>query len=274
MQGDNARCERESATVVHDPEIQLAGGSMSSVVRVGDTVRRTAGRWTPAVHALLRYLEDVGFEGSPRVLGFDDQGREVLTYLPSDASAPWSDVALAGTGRLLRRLHDALAGFVPPADAVWRCPPSARRADSGPIGHNDLCTDNTVYANGVPYGFIDWDMAGPAPPLHDIALTAMNFTPLASGRFQPPGCPPTAKRAARFRVFCDAYGIEDGLALLDAVEEFQRDALLDMLEHGRHGISPYRIFLGNGQDRVVRRNLEWLRDNRHELVRALQRPAS
>ena len=50
------------------------------VVRVGDTVRRpTAGR---AVHALLTYLEQVGFPYSPRLLGVDQHGREVLTYVP------------------------------------------------------------------------------------------------------------------------------------------------------------------------------------------------
>ena len=53
-------------------EIPLADGSMTTVVRVGDTVRRPVGRWTPAVHSLLRHLEAVGFEGAPRVLGFDD----------------------------------------------------------------------------------------------------------------------------------------------------------------------------------------------------------
>ncbi len=253
-------------------EIPLAGGSMNSVVRVGDTVRRTPGRWTPAVHSLLRHLEEVGFEGAPRVLGFDELGREVLTYMPSDSSPRWSGAALEGAGRLVRRLHDALAGFVPPADAVWRIPPIARRGGEGPIGHNDLGTDNTVYADGVPYGFIDWDMAGPAPPLHDVALAAINFTPLAPGRFRPPGCPPHAARAARLRVFSDAYGVEDGLALLDAVEAFQRDALLNMLEYGTQGISPYRIFLAAGQDRNVRSNQEWLRTNRRELERALQRP--
>lgn len=155
---------------------------------------------------------------------------------------------------------------------MWRCPPIARRADGGPIGHNDLCTDNTVYADGVPYGFIDWDMAGPAPPLHDVAVAAMNFTPLASGRFRPPGCPAPAERAARLRAFTDAYGFADGLALLNAVEEFQRDALFDIVEYGTQGISPYRIFLANGQDRVVRRNLDWLRANRRQLERALQQP--
>ena len=53
-------------------EIPLIGGNTSTVVRVGDTVRRNVGPWTPAVHALLRHLEYVGFTGAPRVLGIDD----------------------------------------------------------------------------------------------------------------------------------------------------------------------------------------------------------
>lgn len=89
---------------------------------------------------------------------------EVLTCMPSDASPRWSDVALEGAGRLLRRLHDVLAGFVPPSDAVWRVRSIAPRAGDGAIGHNDLCMDNAVYADGIPYGFIVWDMAGPALP--------------------------------------------------------------------------------------------------------------
>ena len=95
---------------------------MTTVVRIGDTVRRPVGRWTPAVHSLLRHLEEVGVEGAPRVLGFDDQNREVLTYLPSEPAARWSDEALLGAAQLVRRLHDALADFVPPPGAVWRCP--------------------------------------------------------------------------------------------------------------------------------------------------------
>lgn len=55
-------------------------GCVNPVVRIGDTVRRPVHRWTPAVHALLRYLEAVGFSGVPRVLGFDELGREVLSF--------------------------------------------------------------------------------------------------------------------------------------------------------------------------------------------------
>ena len=56
-------------------EIPLHGGNVSTVSRVGDTVRRNAGPWTPAVHALLNHLERVGFTGSPHALGMDELGK-------------------------------------------------------------------------------------------------------------------------------------------------------------------------------------------------------
>jgi hypothetical protein len=67
-------------------EFRLDGGNAGGAVRVGDTVRRAAGPWTPAVHALLAHLAGRGIVGSPRPLGVDDQGREVLTYLAGEAA--------------------------------------------------------------------------------------------------------------------------------------------------------------------------------------------
>ena len=72
-------------------EIPLAGGSMTAVVRVGDTVRRAAGPWTPTIHALLRHVRAAGFTAAPEPLGLDEQGREILSFLPG-GSGPirWS----------------------------------------------------------------------------------------------------------------------------------------------------------------------------------------
>ena len=42
-------------------EMPLWGGNVSTVVRAGNTVRRSSGLWTPAVHAWLRHLEKRGF---------------------------------------------------------------------------------------------------------------------------------------------------------------------------------------------------------------------
>jgi hypothetical protein len=63
--------------------VPLAGGNVSGgVVRVGDTVRRPAGFWTPAVHALLKHLHEAGFRGAPDFLAASAAaGREPWTRL-------------------------------------------------------------------------------------------------------------------------------------------------------------------------------------------------
>ena len=62
-------------------EVPLVGGMDPSwaPVRVGDTVRRPAGSSGESVRNLLLHLEAVGFDGAPRYLGTDEQGREVLS---------------------------------------------------------------------------------------------------------------------------------------------------------------------------------------------------
>lgn len=63
---------------MEDGEVRF--GSVHAVERSGGTVRRPAGRWTPAVHALLRHLEGADFEAAPRMVGVE-RGVEVLTYI-------------------------------------------------------------------------------------------------------------------------------------------------------------------------------------------------
>ena len=75
-------------------ERRLPGGRSFGAVRVGDEVRRPAQPWTATVQSVLRHLEDVGFDGAPRARGFDDQGRERLTFLPGQTlgeTTPWPD---------------------------------------------------------------------------------------------------------------------------------------------------------------------------------------
>ena len=93
--------------------------NMGGVVKVGDTVRRPAGPWTPAVHALLAFLHESGFDFAPRPLGIDEAGRAILTYIEGDtemtqvADRVWFD-ALPEAARRLRQLHDLTVDFVPP----------------------------------------------------------------------------------------------------------------------------------------------------------------
>ncbi|GAA2713268.1 phosphotransferase [Actinoplanes palleronii] len=165
-------------------EQRLAGGFDGGAVRVGGTVRRGPGPWTPAVHALLRHLEATGFDQAPRVLGFDQQGRETLSFLPGaviGTARPWpgwahSDEALRQVAGWVRDYHAAVAGFVPPAGAVWREGGSWRPGLI--IGHNDAAPYNAAWSDGRLTGFFDWDLAGPAEPVADLAFVAFAWVPL------------------------------------------------------------------------------------------------
>src|SRR6185295_10496590 len=105
----------------------LPGGNTVGAVRIGDVVHKRASPWTPTVHALLRHLEQAGVDGVPRALGFDEQGREMITYLPGEMIGdrdPWpawayADSTLVQVGQWMRRVHDATATFVPPQDECW-----------------------------------------------------------------------------------------------------------------------------------------------------------
>jgi len=197
----------------HSPEVRLDGGRAGGAVRVGDTVRRAAGPWTPAVHALLRHLADRKFAGSPRPLGTDDQGREVLTFLDGQtvgSRLPWpewvhADATLDQVARWLRRYHDAAADFVPPAGAVWRMGGQWRPGLI--IGHNDTAPYNAVWQDDRLDGFFDWDMAGPVTAAQDIAFALFSWVPLhARHVVAREGFTEFGRRPQRLRRFLDGYG--------------------------------------------------------------------
>lgn len=245
---------------------------MGGAAIVGDTVRKPVGRWTPAVHALLRHLENVGFDGAPRVLGIDDSGREILTYLPSDAcsriDAPKGDEALVGLGRLLRDFRESLNGFEPSGDASWRLGKTLRPGEI--ICHNDVNPGNVVYRDGKPYALIDWDLAGPGSPLDDFVRAAILFTPLVPDEIcRAWGFDEVPDRAHRLRPLCEGYGIEVGPWILGAVEELERRDLEDLVTLGRQGVSPFASFLSSGSEEATRRDLDWLATERDQLERAL-----
>jgi Phosphotransferase enzyme family len=196
-------------------EEPLGGGGLTDVVRLGDTVRRATGPWTPAVHALLRHLESVGFDAAPRVLGTDDRGREILTYVRG-VGPSWSDAELEATARLVRAYHDATESFVPPEDADWQVMVGAPQ-EGDVICHNDLSPWNTIYRDGEPVAIVDWDLAAPGPRLWDVAWAVYRYVPL----FDDDTCRrleiQIPAREQRLRLFCDCYGLDDRSALLTTV---------------------------------------------------------
>jgi hypothetical protein len=261
-----------------DAEIELTGGRINAgVVRIGDTVHRSVGPWTPTIHAFLRHLEERGYRGAPRVLGFDEQGREMLTYIDGvvASSSSWTrghgnkvpedaltDDALVETAYLIRELHDASAEFRPDAP-VWR--EHAYPMLPGEIVcHSDLGPHNTVYRGGLPVAFIDWDGARPNEPLLEFGMAAWWHVPLMDDSYcAEMGFAESPDRPRRLRLFADAYGA-DGDELFEAVREAkQREA-----ERPRYWPGMTAAIVAEFLSHIVR-ELRWLEENEADLRRAL-----
>lgn len=186
----------------------LPGGNVGGAVRVGSTVRRPTGPWTPAVHALLDHLAGQDLH-TPAVRGVDDRGREVLDYLPGtvvDNETGLTDPQLVSLASWTRRFHAAATCFSHPGP--WRMFP-VRGATM--IGHNDLAAYNVCFDGDDLVGVFDWDLAGPSTPLMELAFLAWNGVPL--WRDDGPGY-----AARRLRLIAAAYGSGSPAAGLSAGE--------------------------------------------------------
>lgn len=200
-------------------EVTLASEGVTHVVRVGQTVRRPTRPFTATVRAFLSYVRGRGFADCPEPLGFDPEGREVLSFVAGDvpvdplpAYATAID-ALQALGALIRRLHDAADGWLPPTDAVWGGIPGMRSAGVVPlfdepelVSHMDYCPGNVVFDGGRPAALIDFDLARPTTRVADLANALYWWAPLVDPVDRAPSLV-DADVPARVRAFADAYGM-------------------------------------------------------------------
>ena len=113
--------------------------------------------------------------------------------------------AVAAVGALLRELHDLTAG-------------TALAGDREVVCHHDLSPKNTVYRDGRPVAFLDWDLAAPGDRIADVAHCCWQFAELG----RPPEQDPAA--AGRLgRAVADGYGLADRSRLVDRILRWQED---------------------------------------------------
>lgn len=188
---------------------------MSGAERVGDTVERIAGPWSPTIHRLLDHLHARGVSWVPRSLRPTDgrQAREVLSLLPGTVPHyplppwVWSDAVLVDAAEHLAALHRASRNF-DTAGACWQLP---AHAPAEVICHNDFAPYNLVFdGEHAIVGVIDWDTAAPGPRIWDLAYLAYRLVPLAA-----PDNPDTPahqdidERRRRLALVCRGYGDDD-----------------------------------------------------------------
>jgi Phosphotransferase enzyme family len=270
-----------------DCEVPLIGGDMTDgVVRVGRTVRRPVRPHTPAVHALLRHLEAVGFDGAPRVLGVDARNREVLTYLPGQVphrplpGYALSDATLIALAELQLRYHQAVVGFEPPSWANWDGELTGL-VDGPPelVCHCDINLENVIFEPGPdgprPYALIDFDLARPGTRLVDIIQTLRYWAPLVAPVDRDPAFA-NVDVPSRIALFCEAYGLsyaERARLVPVAVRWMRRSRTTIAQRAARHGGAWTRMVEAGVGERLMR-SAAWLEWCRPEIEARLSRDAA
>jgi len=271
-------------------EVPLFGGDVSDgLVRRGETVRRPRGPHSAAVEAYLLHLERVGFDRAPRFLGIDDDGREVVTFLPGEMGGrpphAWAtdEDLLVELGTWQRALHDASVDVVLPDGVAW---PERVQFPEVPdvfdvpdvVGHNDVTIENALFvpAGDGPdgprtlAGVVDFDLAGPTTRLLDVATTLRYWAPVSA-----PDARPVVLRdldaGRRARILTEAYGLDrsERIALLDVLAQRFARSWYSM----RHAAAT----LGGGWQRMwddgvgdrIRDDEAWFAAERGGLVREL-----
>lgn len=280
--GDSVNRKRR---VVVTEERLGGGGGTAGVVRVGATVRRPAGPWTPTVHAYLQHIRAAGFTAAPEVLGMDERGREILSYLegetwgdgidPDEPKSelvtvrPWpertrSDETLAEIGRLYARLHRASRGFRP-ASPTWREYEIPMRKDEI-VCHGDPGPWNIVFRGATPVGIIDWDGARPNTALGDLAIIAWHFIPLGPDAFlRACGFDASFRTGERLRLLCDAYGLAERSSIVPALSLVKQQSAMSL----RYW-QPLRPGAGANWLRALVNDLDWLETNAAALRASLE----
>lgn len=251
-------------------EERLAGGMINEVVRVGSTVRRDGGPWTPTVQALLAHVRAHGFDLAPRPLGIDEQGRDLQEYVEGEINWWPGDSEVWRIGELLRRYHDAVADFDPPGP--FRFHHRQRRAGDV-VAHHDLAPWNIVVRDNEIVALLDWDTTGWDPPELDLAYTVWRYASLYDdGFFHGEWLPLRAAeidRLGRAAAICDGYGVaRSARAQLP-------DWLLTMLAQHRQlfldetaaGNPPFRRLVEVGALSILDDCERWISANRRALSR-------
>jgi hypothetical protein len=235
----------------------LPGGFMSDTVLEGGTVRRSPAGNSDFVNRLLRHYETRSWDGAPRYLGRDQQGRDTLSYVRG--YVPWqgrnlavaSPTSLAMLARLVRAAHDLTAGHPLAGEQEVVC-------------HNDLSPKNTVYRSAdeplEPIALIDWDLAAPGRRVHDVAHLCWQYLHLG------PGTDPSWA-SGRMREVSDAYGLApvDRKELVSTVTWWQ-ERCRQGIERGAAGGDPAMISLREaGVPEEIRAAHAWVTGHRQTL---------
>lgn len=231
----------------------LQGHSNNQVVKIGETVHRKLSSNSDYVHKLLLLLEEKKYPYSPRFLGLDDQGREVLTYLNGDiarGNINWTNEQLIQVVKMIKSFHDQTEGTQLAEEMEVVC-------------HNDLAPWNLVIKDSQPLGFIDFDDAAPGYRINDFVYFLWTFLDLGSNI-------PISIQTKRIRLLFDVYGGLNPENLVDALLETQNKILKKRVALLRNTDTNEEKEFSRRRIESIKAQIKWVEEHRKEIEEELE----
>jgi hypothetical protein len=235
----------------------LSGGRENQIIKIGNTVHRPTGRWTIQIHELLLHLRQSGFYAAPEPLGFDKEGREIVSFIEGEVSNyPLSPnassiKALVSAALLLRNFHDTTQGFlnnIIVENNDWQLP---ARQPYEIICHGDYAPYNTVLNGEISVGIIDFDTCHPGPRVWDIAYALYRWCPFTNPQNKD-GFGSIEEQIKRARLFCHSYGLADEIRL----------GLADLMVERLQALVGFMFYQANLSDETNKLNIK----NKHHVL--------
>lgn len=213
----------------------LKGGrSTNEVIKIGNTIHRSQGPNSKFVHNLLTQLDQQNFSYSPKFLGIDEKGREILSYIYGEVPTGdhrWTMEQVISVVHIMKKFHEAT---------------------DHTICHHDIAPWNVVLKNNIPVALIDFDEASVGDCIDDLAYFLWTFLELG-------GDIPIETQTTKIKKLCHEYGYSDSKKLTEKILE-QQKMILEM----RIRKSKTDSFSTGAVPRI-KKEIAWVEKNREKL---------
>ncbi len=248
---------------------------MSEVIRIGNFIYRKSGPWSQQVQQFLRHLHTQGFHRVPEPFGFDEDGREIVSYIEGETfDYPLTEKAkavnvLLSAAQLLRVYHDASINFLNSNlySQNWMFP---CKEPQEVMCHNDFAPYNIVFQGEQAIGIIDFETIHPGPRKWDIAYALYRFAPFTS-KDDEDGVEGIENQIKRARLFCQAYGLveEDKKGMADLMIERLQELLNFLIKSANEGNKKYVLNFQAKHHIKYMNDLEYIKSNKFLIEKML-----
>ncbi|MCS5707983.1 aminoglycoside phosphotransferase family protein [Candidatus Berkiella cookevillensis] len=232
---------------------------------LNNEVHRESGYWTKQVHQFLHFLREQGFTQAPEPLGFDEQGREIVSFVKGQTcDYPLSDEvasleALVSAAKLLRTYHNVSQSFlneITTTNQTWML---SCRDPQEVICHSDFAPYNICFEGKQAVGIIDFETAHPGPRVWDIVYALYRFAPFSNPK-NIESFGGIEDQILRAYLFCNAYGLneESRIGLVDLMLERLQALLSFLMQSAREGNKKYVLNMQAGHHLTYLADIEYI----------------